>query len=96
MTRLMHFYVLSLFVLIMAASCSNNDDDVDPLFCGTNFNFANEVQNELNDVIAAANAFGLDQSTSNCTALKNAYQNYINALRNIDSCIPTTDRAAYL
>ena len=48
--------------------------------------------------IVCAVAYTTDQSVANCNVYKDAYRDYIDALRDVDNCIATlsaTDRNAY-
>lgn len=80
-TLIFVFYLLGVF------SCSSKDDDLG-LNCATNW--ATGLQNEISGISTAALAYGTDQSSQNCAALKSAYQSYINALEPYGDCAAIT------
>jgi hypothetical protein len=49
-------------------------------------NFGTQFQSDLNAISAASTAYGNDQSQANCNALKAAYQNYVDNLRDWEEC----------
>jgi len=59
--------------------------------CGS-FGFAFNVQNEILDLSAASTAYSQDPSPQNCQAYKNAYANYIDALKKYDKCVEASER----
>jgi len=67
-------------------SCSSDGDggDGDPDFCTTAW--ALEVQDELNDIFTAAQAYSAEQTTATCTAYKAAYTAYVDALEPFLNC----------
>lgn len=68
--------------LIMAAPACKDDDD-DPVNC----NYLTEVQDEIDALTAAANAWGADPSNATkCQAYKNAAQDYLDALESHVEC----------
>jgi len=48
--------------------------------------WATELTNELEAITTAYTNYAMDQSAANCTALKAAYQDYIDALRPYGDC----------
>jgi hypothetical protein len=95
MKRMIHFFLGTALALILLPSCNNDEGEVSPLTCGANFNYLNSVDDELNAVNNAVTLFTSDPSPTNCDNLKQAYQEYINALKDVENCVPTTDRAAW-
>lgn len=75
-------YLMFACALALAA-CSKEKTAVN---CSNNFNLSSEVINELNAINSAAAAYANDQSNANCQNLKNAYQDYIDALRDLETC----------
>lgn len=66
------------------------------LGCGTaNYNYVTELQDEANELAAAAQAYGQDQSQANCNAYIKALNDYLDAADDIDNCVPAADRSAY-
>jgi hypothetical protein len=55
------------------------------------FSFA--LQNEILTLSAAQSAFQQDPSPQNCNAYREAYSNYIEALKGYGGCVPAEDRA---
>lgn len=89
--------ILSTFMILLLGisfSCSN-ETGVAPLGCGANFNYLNAVEGELNTLNNAIVAFSADQSEANCNSLKSAYRDYIDALKSVDECVPSSERAAW-
>ena len=77
-----HFVcILCLFVLF---SCKKDD----PVDCSVAW--AIGLQNEINAISTATQAYMMDQSDANCNALKAAYQDYIDALRPYGDCATLT------
>ena len=71
---------------LFLASPACKDDDDDPVGC----NYLSEVQDELDAVIAAANAYGADPTNpTKCQAYKNAYSDYLNELEKYVECAAT-------
>jgi len=83
-------FVYSALILIVCAfgfsSCGGDDDG--PGACSVAW--ASDLQNELNAIANAAAAYSNDPSASNCTALKAAYNNYIDELRPYGNCTGLT------
>ena len=81
-TKLLVFVFLSTTISLI--SCNKDDDNADP--CGTNWNFSNEIQDELDLVIATAAEYGQNPSMTNCVSYKAAYQDYLDAVRGLENC----------
>ena len=78
------FFLLLCFSLVfifVSTSCKK-----DPVSACNSFNVAADLQNELNGLTTAAQNYSADQSAENCQTYKNAYQEYIDALRGLESC----------
>jgi hypothetical protein len=54
--------------------------------CGAS-NWSVYIQDEIASLSNAASAYGQDPSSTNCEKFKDAYRNYINALKDIDNCV---------
>lgn len=84
MKSFFRFTVLTL-ALAFTMSCGKNEAN-----CGASW--AASVQDELNAVSAAVTAYSNDPTTPKCQSMVAAYQAYINAVEDLDSCVPTVDR----
>src|SRR6056297_3290476 len=76
--------LLSFFFIFMA--CSDDDNDVDNVACGQNWFASETVQNALTTFTNAASAYGMNPTTENCNAYKNAADDYIDVLESFRSC----------
>lgn len=56
--------------------------------CGT-FGWALSIQDELNNLSAATNAYSQNDTSENCNAYKQAYSEYLDALQGIEHCLVT-------
>jgi len=72
-----------LFILILGLGSCKKDSDDSP---GCTANWAAEVQSELTAVSNAAAAYGNNPTHETCVAYKDAYQDYIDALRPFLKC----------
>ncbi len=81
------FLVLLLFVLVIGMN-SCKKDAVDPAICSQVW--ATEVVDELNAVSAAANAYASNPNHETCVAYKDAYQDYLDALKPFLKCTSYT------
>ena len=96
MTRLTQFFLLLILVAAVSLSSCKSDDDIDNGACAANFNFALELQAESTALSNAASAYANDPTTANCEAYRSAFTSYLDAAADIDNCVPTADRSAYL
>ncbi len=90
--------ITALFATGFIAACNNDDDGGGGIGCGAAFNWALEVEGELTELSNAAVAYGTDPTPANCERYKDAYRDYIDALRDVDNCIAglaAADRKAY-
>ena len=72
---------ICLICLAAGTSCKKN-----AISNCNSFNISTDLQAELNNLSTAGSAYGNDPTTANCNAYKNAYQNYIDGLRGLESC----------
>jgi hypothetical protein len=79
--KLFFFFSLILF-LGLFSSCGS--DGVD---CGNSVNWASEINAELTAWTNAATAFSTNPTTENCNAYKDAYQDFIDALKPWGDCL---------
>lgn len=84
--RLLSFLIVVSFLGM--GSCKKKA--VDPDYCGTTW--ATQVTTEANAVSAAAQTYGTNPTAANCTALKTAYQNYLNVLEPFVDCASWTSQ----
>ena len=84
-------YLTLILSLVILFSCKKDD----PVACSSAW--ATDLQNEITAIGTAASIYFEDQSEANCNALKDAYQDYIDALRPYGNCATLTgqDRAAW-
>lgn len=80
-----------IFCFTVLFSCKKND----PVLCSTAW--ATELQNEITAISTAATVYAMDPTAANCNAFKEAYQEYIDALRPYGNCPTLTgqDRVAW-
>jgi len=79
-----------IFCIIALISCKK---DGELLPCSAAW--ALDLQHEISAISAASAIYSADQSAANCTALKAAYQDYIDAMKPYGNCATLTgeDRA---
>lgn len=71
----------SLIFMLVSSSCKK-----DPVKVCNSFNVGIDLQDEINGLTTAAQNYSENQSPANCQAYKNAYEDYIDALRGLESC----------
>ncbi len=81
-----HLVIILCFIGLF--SCGSKDDD--PGLTGCSIAWGTELQKELSAITTAALNYSTDDSAENCTALKAAYQGYINALKPYGGCATLT------
>ena len=77
---------LSFFLIFMACSDDDDNDDVTNAGCGQNWIEIEEVETALNAFSDAANAYGMNQTAENCQAFKDAGNEYVDVLESIRTC----------
>ena len=77
--------LLFMATLIIASFGCGGDDPNDPP-SGCNTVFSQTFNGELDAISTAANAYGMDPSQDNCDALKDAYNDYLDALEDWEDC----------
>lgn len=80
----MKYHLICCFfsILIFAIGCSSSSDDVGN--CTTQF--SESFEDELATVSAASTAYGMDPTSENCEAFKQAYKDYLDALETWEDC----------
>ena len=79
------------FLIVLAfcfTSCGDDDDggssqNVD---CNSSLAVNQAIADEVDAISTVLQAYTMDPSPSNCDALKDAYQDYIDALRDLQDC----------
>lgn len=91
MKKLSIHLLVVFFSCVALFSCKKND----PVVCSTAW--AADLQNEITAISTAITVYSMDQSQANCDALKQAYQDYIDALKPYGKCATLTgaDRDAW-
>ena len=85
---------LGLLIFLMGTSCTS-DSPLDPNNnCGS-ASWSEEVQNELDALVTATEAFQQDPTTSSCTTYVQASRNYLDALEDLRLCVPNSSQAAF-
>jgi hypothetical protein len=83
------FRVLSILIVVSflgIGSCKKKATDPD--YCGTTW--TTQVTSQSNALTTALQTYAANQTPANCTALKTAYQNYVNALEPFVDCASWT------
>lgn len=75
------FTLLLSFVLFMSCGDDGLIDD-----CSDTVALNSVIADETDNLTDALTAFSTDQSSSNCSDLKNAYEDYIDALQSLQGC----------
>jgi hypothetical protein len=73
------------FCILALLSC-NKDSDITPCSVA----WATELHQELAAITTAVALYTADQSAANCTALKAAYQSYVDAMKPFGNCATLT------
>lgn len=72
-----------LFVLSITSCGSDGPGDVD---CTSSIAVNNAISDEVDGISVALQDYINDDSAANCDALKDAYQDYIDALKDLQDC----------
>jgi uncharacterized protein YaaR (DUF327 family) len=87
--RIKAFLGILVLSALLVSACKKDDE-------GTNCsNYANAIQEKLDAVVVASEAFSTDPSTANCNAYKTAVSEYLDTAENFIECVPAEDRAQY-
>jgi hypothetical protein len=87
--KLFTYRVLCILIVVSflgIGSCKKKATDPD--YCGTSW--ASQVTSQSNALSTAIQTYATNQTPANCTALKTAYQNYLNALEPFVDCASWT------
>jgi hypothetical protein len=77
-------FLLVLCAALSSASC-DGDDDKDALDCA-NVSWQTDLSVELQAITNTSIVYSNDPTEQNCLAFKQAYQNYVDALRPFEEC----------
>ena len=83
--KLSLLFTFSFMCILSFTSCGGSDGPggVD---CNDSIAVNNEISDEVEAINTALTAYINDQSTANCDALKDAYQDYIDELKGLQDC----------
>lgn len=87
--RIKAFLGILVMSALLVSACKKDDDGVN---CS---NYVNAIQEKLDAVLVASEAFSTNPSTANCEAYKAAVAEYLDTAENFIDCVPTEDRAQY-
>ncbi|MBK8700765.1 MAG: hypothetical protein IPN29_14980 [Saprospiraceae bacterium] len=82
-------FLLAMSFILVSSSCGGDDGGITP--CSTAY--ATELQDEVNALNAAAQAYSTNPTTANCNAYKSAAQSYVNALEPYGNCATLTGQS---
>ncbi|MDW3652314.1 MAG: hypothetical protein R8P61_34880 [Bacteroidia bacterium] len=89
MKTLKNLSILAFLLLAFSAISCNQTNN--PITC----NYAAELQDEATALSNAAAAYGMDQSSANCEAYRQAFMDYLDEAEKLDDCVISSERAAY-
>lgn len=86
------YHTVFVFIAFLVLSSCSKDDDA-----GCSGAWGTELQNEITALSTAIGIYYEDETEANCDDLKDAYQDYINALKPYGNCATLTgaNRAAW-
>lgn len=73
--------------------CSCDPTDILKLDNNCENNWTTEIQDELNAYSNALTAYSTDPTSTNCNEVKKAGNNYIDALKGVEKCVPTLSKS---
>lgn len=76
----------SIFCLVFSSCGDDDSSGTGNVDCDSAIAVNTVIADEAEAVSIATNAYLMDQSLANCTALKEAYQAYIDAISNLQDC----------
>ncbi|MEM1216515.1 MAG: hypothetical protein AAGJ82_12560 [Bacteroidota bacterium] len=92
MKNLFFFFALAL-TLALSTGCGGDDDDGVNITPGcTEMAFTQAVQDAVQSLNDATQAYVNDQSTANCDAWKAAAQNYLDEVKRFENCATLNTR----
>lgn len=78
------FLFMSIFAISLFWSCGSSDPLEDK--CGTSWSPADELQDEITALTNAATVYGQNPTIENCEAYKDAYQDYLDEIKDWEDC----------
>lgn len=83
MKKSIAYPIIVLFSVVLLVSCGGNSLEEK---CGPNWSPATELEQEINDLNAALLAYSQNPTTETCEGYKEAYLDYLDALRDWEDC----------
>lgn len=81
--------------MVTSIGCSK-DNPLNPLGgCSDDANWVNRISVESTDYSNALSTYSNDPTDANCSQLKTAGKNYLDALAEVAKCVPTVNQADY-
>ena len=88
----MRLFGILLFAMAIMTLGTTSCSKKSTVNCGS-FGWGVAVQDEITTLSNASAAYSQNPTTENCNAYRQAYIDYINALRDYDKCVQSADRA---
>lgn len=95
MKNLFFFFALAL-TLAFSTGCGGDDDGVNITPGCSDSAFTQAVQDAVQNLNDATQAYVNDQSTANCDAWKAAAQNYLDEVKSFETCATLNTRQDFL
>lgn len=91
------FYLFLFIALLSTAACGNDDNGDDPMDPGpcTSFLYTERITAVFESLNATLLTYANDPSISNCEAYRDAAQEYLDALREFETCTFLANDAEY-
>lgn len=83
MKKVLLYSSIALLFSVFLFSCSGNSLAER---CGANWSYSAEIEQEINNLSAALTTYSQNPTTENCEAYKEAYLDYLDALRDLEEC----------
>lgn len=80
------FFTFLIMGLILTSCGDDDDNGAGNVDCNSSIAVNNAIAQEVDNISTALNAWVADMSDANCDALKEAYQDYIDALQSLQDC----------
>jgi len=90
MNNISIFRLVYVFCTLALLSC-NKDSEIAPCSVA----WATDLQPEIAAISTAVALYTADQSAANCTALKAAYQSYVDAMKPFGNCATLTGQGVF-